>query len=61
MMPLSPYDIENKEYCCPVCGEPTDFLYVNGDDEVVGCVLCLHLRCSEDVLDEIGDQPETDE
>ena len=34
-MPLSPYDVEPKEYCCPVCGEPTDFLYVNSDDEVV--------------------------
>lgn len=47
---------EDQEYECPICGELTDFLYVDDDEEIVGCTRCLHLRCAGDVLnDESGE------
>jgi hypothetical protein len=32
---------EEGYYACPICGEETDYLYVNNDDEIVGCDNCV--------------------
>ena len=32
---------ENRPAVCPMCGEEPEKLYVNDDDEIVGCNLCI--------------------
>ena len=32
---------EKRPAVCPMCGEEPDLLYVNDDDEIVGCNLCI--------------------
>ena len=32
---------EKRTAVCPMCGEEPDLLYVNDDDEIVGCNLCI--------------------
>lgn len=32
---------EKRPAVCPMCGEEPDLLYVNDDDEIVGCTCCI--------------------
>lgn len=50
--PLEPP--EEEYYYCPVCGAKLcygDEVYIDGNDDIIGCVECIRTKYAEDVLE----------
>ena len=50
--PLEPP--EEEYYYCPVCGAKLcygDEVYIDGYDDIIGCVECIRTKYAEDVLE----------
>ena len=44
---------EDKEYYCPICGEPVEeTVYVDANGDVIGCENCVAAKEPWEVLDE---------
>lgn len=43
-----PDGIVPDEYICPICDEECSFVYLDIDDNIVGCDCCIRVRCADD-------------
>ena len=47
---LDPEDEDDFIMVCPICGEECDTVYLDMDDEVVGCDQCISMADAYDYL-----------
>lgn len=41
---MPPWEQEDSQYFCPVCGAECETVYIDEDDQVVGCDCCIRAK-----------------
>ena len=46
---MPPWEQKDSQYCCPVCGAECETVYIDEDDQVVGCDCCIRAKDVYDI------------